>query len=478
MTPPSSPDGLRRTFPPPPRLARPDAPDGTPAPLAATWWGRAWVDALEDLSLDPARLARGRAVSASGAVDVITVTPGLVLAYVHGGRPRPYRARIRVRTLSDDAWEQFLDETADQPGHIAALLAPRQAAFAPSRGPARTLAAPAQDPSTSSTRAFVRHAESTHRTPLLHGQTSPAGALDKTLPHTLADGPVRLLPGPGDLIPDCSCPDTGRPCKHAAALCYQTARLLDEDPYLLFLMRGRGERDLLEDLARRNATRAAREEAATADASDAPAFPGVRATDALAARTLPPLPAPQPVPAVTRPPSPLPSVPGGPDPWALDQLATDAAERARALLATGRDPVAGLGVWADAVRIAADRPGSGLTSGSRALYASLASAADRMPTDLARAVAAWRQGGEAALAVLEEPWTPPAGPFDRANPALLAAGHPAHRPRHNHLTHPRGHRQLRLGRDGLWYAYESDPDRDDWWPTGHPDRDPLTALGR
>src|SRR5436190_5132525 len=33
------------------------------------------------------------------------------------------------------------------------------------RRPARTLAAPAKTPSTSSTRAFVRHAESTHRTP-------------------------------------------------------------------------------------------------------------------------------------------------------------------------------------------------------------------------------------------------------------------------------------------------------------------------
>ncbi|GCB46497.1 oligopeptide transport ATP-binding protein oppF [Streptomyces sp. NL15-2K] len=54
---------------------------------------------------------------------------------------------------------------------------PRQATFAPSRRPARTLAAPGTDPSTSSTRACARHAESTHRTPLLDGQTLPAAAL-------------------------------------------------------------------------------------------------------------------------------------------------------------------------------------------------------------------------------------------------------------------------------------------------------------
>ncbi|MGW1914653.1 SDR family oxidoreductase [Streptomyces sp. NPDC002076] len=54
---------------------------------------------------------------------------------------------------------------------------PRQATSAPSRRPARTLAARAESPSTSSTRASGGHADSTHRTPLLDGQTLPAGAL-------------------------------------------------------------------------------------------------------------------------------------------------------------------------------------------------------------------------------------------------------------------------------------------------------------
>ncbi|MXM66997.1 hypothetical protein GR925_27105 [Streptomyces sp. HUCO-GS316] len=66
---------------------------------------------------------------------------------------------------------------------------PRQATFAPSRRPARPLAAPAGSPSTSSTRTSGRHAESTlphsrlrsgggtPTTPLLDGQTLPAGAL-------------------------------------------------------------------------------------------------------------------------------------------------------------------------------------------------------------------------------------------------------------------------------------------------------------
>ncbi|MFC9957246.1 SWIM zinc finger family protein [Streptomyces nigra] len=403
---------LRRTFP----AFAPRPTDD--AGFAETWWGNAWVAALEEGALDVKRLARGRGYAQEGHVDAITVTPGLVLAYVRGSRPRPYRVQVRLRTLGDDDWARFLDAVTERPAHIAALL-------------------------------------------------------DKEMPQSLAEGDVPLLPGPGDLDPRCSCPDRGHPCKHAAALCYQTARLLDADPFVLFLLRGRGERELLDALSRRNAARAAR---AAQEREPAP-LAGVRATEALSPeRRLAPL--PPPLPALSHPEQPpvYPAAPGGPDPLALDQLATDAAARAHTLLQSGRDPVGGLTLWQDAVRLAAARPGSGLTAGSRALYASLASAAGRTTADLARAVAAWRQGGLEGLAVLEEPWDPPAGRFDRARPLLLAADLPAFRPWRNHLTHPRGHVQLRLGRDGVWYPYESEPGRDDWWPRGTPDLDPVGAL--
>ncbi|MFJ5772937.1 SWIM zinc finger family protein [Streptomyces sp. NPDC093094] len=415
---------LRRTFPPfrdrDRDRTRPAPPGGGPAedaPLAETWWGNAWVAALEEGALDVGRLVRGRGYATGGHVDAITVTPGLVLAYVQGSRPRPYRVQVRLRTLEDTDWDRFLDAAAERPAHIAALL-------------------------------------------------------DKELPPSLADGAVPLLPGPGELEPHCSCPDRGHPCKHAAALCYQTARLLDADPFVLLLLRGRGERALLDALSRRNATAAAR----AAQEREPAGPPGVRATEVLARRQRPPLPAPLPPLAHPEQPPAYPAAPGGPDPLALDQLATDAAARAHALLATGHDPVGELTLWQDAVRLAAARPGSGLTAAGRALYASLASVTGRTPADLARAVAAWRQGGPEALAVLEEPWDPPAGRFDRARPLLLAAGFPAFRPTGNRLTHPRGHVQLRFGRDGLWYAYESEPGADDWWPRGTPDHDPVGAL--
>ncbi|WP_395360056.1 SWIM zinc finger family protein [Streptomyces sp. YH02] len=402
-------DDRRRSFP---QVAPREAPDGR---FAATWWGNAWVEALEDAALDPARLARGKAYAGRGHVDAITVTPGRVVAYVHGSRPRPYRTEIRMRTLGDDGWERFLDETTARPDHIAALL-------------------------------------------------------DKDVPHAL-EAVTGLLPAPGDLVPDCSCPDDGYPCKHAAALCYQAARLLDEDPFVLFLMRGRGEQELLAELTRRNAALSAAE--TTAAAPPMPTVPARAVFDA-AARAGLSLPPPLPLPDRPGRPAVFPPDPDAPDPLALDLLASEAAARAHVFLTSGHDPVAALTPWQDAVRLAAAHPGSGLTASTRALYRDLAYALDRTPTDLARAVAAWRQGGAAGLAVLEEPWDPPAGPFDRARPALIAADFPAFRPWRNRLSTES--LQLRLGRDGLWYGYESDAGREDWWPRGAPDHDPVGAL--
>ncbi|MHC5908799.1 SWIM zinc finger family protein, partial [Streptomyces sp. S6] len=230
MASPSRDGDLRRTFP--------ALPSQEP-PFARTWWGQAWVSALEGGALDAARLLRGKGYAEGGRVDAITVTPGSVLAYVQGSRPRPYRVQVRLRTWEAEDWERFLGAAVERPGQIAALL-------------------------------------------------------DKEVPPSLAaESGMPLLPVAGELEPQCSCPDHGYPCKHAAALCYQTARLLDADPFVLLLLRGRGERDLLDTLARRSAAHAAR----TARERETEDLPGVRATDAIARRAqLPSPPAPLPVP--------------------------------------------------------------------------------------------------------------------------------------------------------------------------------------
>ncbi|MET7363053.1 SWIM zinc finger family protein [Streptomyces sp. NPDC005562] len=475
--------GSGRVFP-----ALPAYPDPK-TPFAASWWGNAWIDALEESALDQARLARGRTYAREGKVDTITVAPGRIVAYVHGNRPRPYRAEIRMRTMLPEHWDRFLDAVATDPARIAALL-------------------------------------------------------DKEMPHALADAATRadvpLLPGARELSPSCTCPDRGHPCKHAAALAYQTARLLDADPFVLLLLRGGEEQDLLEELSRRNAQKSAAEAAqdrrasrglppggpaappqtaagpaqtvgaarqdvaapqdaaAPLDAaappgtppdtrsdapSDAPApppppptLPGVPAREALATEYRSPLPAPLPPPPHPGEPPVLPSVPGAPDPTALEFLVTDAAARAHAFLTAGADPFTVTSPWHDAVRLAASHPGlTGRRTFSRQ-FAELARSVGSTAAELARAAAAWRQGGEDGLTVLESPWDPPAGPFDRARGALVAADLPRMTIHRNRLTDEDGTLQLRYGKDGRWYPYESEPGGTDWWPEGEADADPVGAL--
>lgn len=166
-------------------------------------------------------------------------------------------------------------------------------------------------------------------------------------------------------------------------------------------MRGRGEQETLAALTRRNTARMAVERE-----TPAPELPTVTAREAVRAASRPELPPPFPPPPRAGHPPAFPTLQGAPDALALDLLATEAAARAHALLTTGEDPIASLSEWQDAVRLAAAHPGSGVTSTTRALYAALSRATGRTPTDLARAVAAWRQGGLAALSALETPWDP------------------------------------------------------------------------
>lgn len=409
---------------------------GSRAPFAESWWGRAWLAALEESSLDTGRLQRGRTYARGGAVGQVTVAPGSAAARVQGSRPTPYRSTMRVRQLSDQQWDRLLDVIAERAASIAALL-------------------------------------------------------DGEMPPGLADDAeaagVVLLPGPHDLEPRCDCPDWGYPCKHAAAVCYQVARLLDRDPFVLLLLRGRGEAELTDELGRRNLARAAAEASAgtgggAGAASRIPA--GDPAAAAFSSRSaVPPLPEvppppgrPGPGPQLTEASAAAPGV----DPAGLELLVADTATRAHRLLAAALDtpghaesPLpARLTEWQDTVRLAATHPG-GLD-----VFARLAANGPRTPAQLAAATRAWRHGGAPALDVLDDSWNPPPGLLARARQALLADWPDSPPPRlrtwRNRWTVEGGNAQLRLGRDGLWYPYAKE--NGTWWQSGPPDGDPAVVL--
>jgi hypothetical protein len=166
------------------------------------------------------------------------------------------------------------------------------------------------------------------------------------------------------------------------------------------------------------------------------------------------------------------------DPAALEFLAARAAAEAHRLLAGALSPghaqdapEAGLTVHQDAVRLAAGEV-------TDAVAGRLAEGSGRRPEALATAVRAWRQGGAAALSVLEEEWAPDGATRARARAALDTAWdgdeRPVLRERGNRWTVVGAPRQLRLGRDGRWWPYREEHGR--WVPAGEPARDPATAL--
>lgn len=440
----ATPDDRNRTFPSfPPAI-------GSRSAFAETWWGRAWVEALENTSMDSGRLSRGRTYARRGAVESITVTPGLAKAKIHGSAPRPYSSSVGVKQLSDAEWDRFLDTVAARAAHIAALL-------------------------------------------------------DRDMPPELVEDAraagVRLLPGVGDLSPDCSCPDWGWPCKHASALCYQIARLLDVDPFVLFLLRGRGEQELMDELRARNAA-AASAEASAPNRTDSPSLEvidhtgaeepnGESAANAFAAapdaqtalaalvsmetRLLPDLPGHTPVLAASRNPI-------GIDQTGLELVATDAAHRAHSLLAaySATDAPAQtaalprLSIRQDAIRMLATRPDD------EELRARIAEAYDMDDTELGIATLAWHQGGPAGLEALEKPWSPTAAQKARAHQALEDYAEedapPQLRLWRNRWTVETEGVQIRLGTDGRWYPYRRDPEDNRWWPQGPAETDPAAAL--
>jgi uncharacterized Zn finger protein len=57
----------------------------------------------------------------------------------------------------------------------------------------------------------------------------------------------------GDLETDCSCPDWANPCKHVAAAHYILGERFDEDPFLIFRLRGRTQDEVMSALRERRA---------------------------------------------------------------------------------------------------------------------------------------------------------------------------------------------------------------------------------
>ena len=170
--------------------------------FAKNWWAQRWIAALERL-MDSGRLTRGRSYARKGQVLSIDETKDGIAARVQGSRPTPYKISIKINHLTDAEWNKVFDALSEQAIFTAQLL---------------------------------------------------AGEMPQDIEQAFERAKVSLFPSNRrDLQTDCSCPDYSNPCKHIAAAHYILGERFDEDPFLIFRLRGRTQEQVMQELRRRRA---------------------------------------------------------------------------------------------------------------------------------------------------------------------------------------------------------------------------------
>jgi len=165
--------------------------------IGKTWWSKRWIEVLEAFGMG-ARLGRGRSYARQGQVVSIDIAEGIVKARVQGTRSTPYKITIEIKPLSATDWNKVTDAMAEQAIFAAKLL---------------------------------------------------AGEMPQDIEAAFHEAKIALFPkSVKELATDCSCPDWANPCKHIAAVYFILAEQFDEDPFLIFKLRGKDKGRLIEEL--------------------------------------------------------------------------------------------------------------------------------------------------------------------------------------------------------------------------------------
>lgn len=191
-------------------------------PIGQQWWGQQWVAAMERLELG-GRLERGRRYARNGSVLTMEISHGITFAKVQGSRPSAYRTAVRLETFLDREWDRALTALSEQAIYAAKLL---------------------------------------------------AGEMPADIEAVFQSVGLSLFPRSlEDIVFECSCPDWVDLCKHAAAVYYLLAEELDDDPFVLFHLRGRTREQVLAALRSRRSM-------AVGDTGTSAAVPAVAGIDA------------------------------------------------------------------------------------------------------------------------------------------------------------------------------------------------------
>jgi uncharacterized Zn finger protein len=177
------------------------------AKFSRTWWGKRFIEALEAFT-DMNRLGRGRSYARNGKILNYEIAQGKMTAKVRGSinpyfgvyKEPLYQVNIEIKAISAKQWSKAIKQMTSKASVVSKLL---------------------------------------------------LNEVPDNIEECFAGLNVSLLPqSRQDFKTTCSCPDYANPCKHIAGVYYLVASQLDDDPLLLFELRGLSRAQLQSELAK------------------------------------------------------------------------------------------------------------------------------------------------------------------------------------------------------------------------------------
>ncbi len=175
--------------------------------FSRSWWGQKFIEAIEALT-DAGRLGRGRSYARGNKVKSFEINNEVVTAKVRGSvnpyfgvhKEPLYTTKIKFQPFTQKEWSAAIALIGSKASLISRLL---------------------------------------------------LNEIPDNIEDTFKQLKLNLLPVSNkDFKTTCSCPDYSNPCKHVAGVYYLVAAELDQDPFLLFELRGLSRDNLLKELAK------------------------------------------------------------------------------------------------------------------------------------------------------------------------------------------------------------------------------------
>ena len=160
--------------------------------IATTFWGKAWCKNLEAYRDYAYRLERGRSCARHGQIVDLQMQPGKITALVNGANL--YQVTITITEISETDWEAICDDCSSGIDSLVDLL---------------------------------------------------KGQFSKAVMERICRQDEGLFPKPTEICFACNCLDHASMCKHVAGTLYGVGARLDQEPELLFQLRGVNADDLI-----------------------------------------------------------------------------------------------------------------------------------------------------------------------------------------------------------------------------------------